>query len=56
MAVLVLVDVVEHPQHVVASLKEEEVQYSESAQGERLGVFLTLEVDTDLPHVPRVIH
>ena len=56
MAVLMLVDVVEHPQNIVATLKEEKVQYSESAQSERLGVFLTFKVDTDLSQIPRLVH
>ena len=51
-----VVDVVEHPEHVVAALKEEEVEDGQSAKSERLRILLALEVDADLLQIPRLIH
>lgn len=41
-AVPVLVHVVEHADHVVTALKEEEVEDGQSAKNKRFRVFLTL--------------
>jgi len=50
-----LVDGVEHPQHVVAALQEEEVQHGDAAQHEALLPALSLQVHTNFLEVARVI-
>jgi hypothetical protein len=55
-AAAAFVDVVEHAEHVVAALEEEEVEDGQRPQHEALLAVLPLQVEADLPHVPRLVH